>query len=46
MKNKIESLSAFLILGLSVFAMAKALIFAVNFFSNVDVQTSAMAFSS
>ena len=46
MKNKIESLSAFLILGLSIFAVAKALVFALNFFSNIDVQTSAMSLTS
>lgn len=46
MKNKIENLSVFLFLVLSLFAMVKVLVFAINFFSNLDVQTSAMAFSS
>jgi len=45
MKNKIENLSVFLFLGLSLFAMVKVLVFAITFFFNLDVQTSAMAFS-
>ena len=45
MKNKIENLSVFLVLGLSLFAMVKVLVFAINFFSNIDVQTSTMAFT-
>ena len=45
MKNKIESLSVFLFLGLSLFAMVKVIMFAITFFSNIDVQTSAMAFT-
>ena len=45
MKNKIESLSVFLFLGLSLFAMVKAIMFAINFFSNLEVQTGAMAFT-
>jgi hypothetical protein len=43
MKNKIENLSVFLFLGLSLFAMVKVLMFAINFFSSLDVQTSTMA---
>ncbi|MFT5217020.1 MAG: hypothetical protein ACI83H_002153 [Glaciecola sp.] len=44
MKNKIENLSVFLVLGLSLFAMVKVLMFAINFVSNLDIQTNAMAF--
>lgn len=43
MKNKIENLSVFLFLGLSLFAMVKVLIFVINFFSGLDLQTSTMA---
>jgi len=46
MKNKIENLSVFLFLGLALFAMVKVLIFVISFFSNIDVQTGAMAFGS
>jgi len=45
MKNKIENLSVFLFLGLSLFAMVKVLIFTINFFSRIDMQTTSMAFS-
>jgi len=45
MKNKIENLSVFLVLGLSLFAMVKVLMFTINFLSNVDIQTGASAFA-
>jgi len=43
MRNKIENLSVFLFLGLALFAMVKVLMFAINFFSGLDIQTSTMA---
>ena len=45
MKNKIENLSVFLLLGLSLFVMVKVLMFIINLFSNLDIQTGASAFS-
>jgi hypothetical protein len=46
MKNKIENLSMFLFLGLALFAMVEMLMFVVELFSSLDVQTSTMAFGS
>ena len=45
MKSKIENLSVFLFLGLSLFMMVKVLMFIINLFSNYDVQTGAAAFA-
>lgn len=43
MKNRVENVSVFVFLGLSMFVLIKLIIFIISFFQTIRIDTAALA---